>query len=142
MHRPLPEQTEAITLPPLGTFRVDRETRDSYIKLTQLADSCGIHQGRRFLGLYNIPGIALILQAVPLGFPLLQDRPSTEPILDHLTPETLRSAVVGIDLDSGSYDPSMPKQLVTFPTGYRLCGTVTLPYQKQKVELWISQDRR
>jgi hypothetical protein len=142
LYRPLPKQTEAITVPPLGTFRVDRETRDSYIKLTQLADSCGIHQGQSFLGLYNIPGIALILQAVPLGFPLLQDRPSTEQILDHLTPETLRSAVVGIDLDSGSYDPSMPKQLATFPTGYRLCGTVTLLYQKQKVELWVSQDRR
>jgi hypothetical protein len=142
LYRPLPEQTEAITLPLLGTFQVDRETRQSFIKLIQLADSCGIHQGQGFLGLYNIPGIALILQAVPLGFPLLQDRLSTEPILDHMTPETLKSAVVGIDLDSGSYDPSMPKQLATFPTGYRLCGTVTLPYQNQQVELWISQDRR
>ncbi|MGZ5011527.1 MAG: hypothetical protein ACXV74_11255 [Methylobacter sp.] len=142
LHRPLPEQTEAVTIPPLGTFRVDRETRDSYIKLTQLADSCKIQQGQKFLGLYNIPGIALILQAVPLGFPLLQDRPSTEPILDQLRPEALKSAVVGIDLNSGSYDPGMPKQLATFPAGYRLCGAVTLPYQKQKVELWISQDGR
>jgi hypothetical protein len=142
LHRPLPEQNEAVSMPPLGTFRVDRETRDSYIKLTQLADSCGVQQGQGFLGLYNIPGIALILQSVPLGFPLLQDRPSTEPILDQLAPGTLKSAVVAIDLDSGSYDPGMPKQLATFPTGYRLCGTVTLPYQKQKVELWISQDRR
>ena len=142
LNRPLQEQTEAIAMPPLGTFRVDKETLDSYIKLTQLADSCGIQPGQKFLGLYNIPGIALILQAVPLGFPILQDRPSTEPILDHLTPETLKSAVVGIDLDSGSYDPSMPKQLATFPAGYRLCGTVILPYQQQKVDLWISQDRR
>ncbi len=83
-----------------------------------------------------------MLQAVPLGFPLLQDGPSTEPILDYLQPEILRSAVVGIDLDSGSFDPSMPKQLAKFPTGYRLCGTVIFPYQKQKVELWISQERR
>ncbi len=42
LSRPLQEQTETITMPPLGTFRVDRETRDSYIKLTQLADACGI----------------------------------------------------------------------------------------------------
>ncbi len=122
-------------------FRVERKTRDSYIQLTRLIVSCGIQKEQPFLGLYNIPGIALILDTVPVGFPILQDRSSTEPILDNLPPETLRSAVVGIDRDSESYDPSMPKQLATFPAGFRLCGIVTVPYQGQKVEVWIRSDR-
>ncbi|MGZ4958447.1 MAG: hypothetical protein ACXV7J_04280 [Methylomonas sp.] len=138
LNRPLQEQSEAITIPPLGTFRVDRESRDAYMKLIQVADACGIHEDRMFLGLYNIPGIALIIQTVMPGFPLLQDRVSTEPILDRLPPETLKSAVVGIDRDSGSFDPGMPKQLARFPTDYRLCGTITIPFQKQTVELWLN----
>ncbi|MDD5463430.1 MAG: hypothetical protein PHG00_17760 [Methylococcales bacterium] len=94
LYRPLQEQLEAITISPIGTFRVDRETRNSFVRLIQVADSCGIHQREGFLGLYNIPSVALILQVVPLGFPILQDRLSTEPILDHMAAETLRSAVV------------------------------------------------
>lgn len=140
LYRPLQEQSEAITIPPLGTFKVDGASRDAYIKLIHVADSCGIQHGQMFLGLYNIPGVALVLQTVMPGFPLLQDRLSTEPILDSLSPETVKSAVVGIDLDSGSFDPGMPKQLATFPAGYRSCGTVTLPYQRQKVELWVNSD--
>ncbi len=142
LNRPLQEQSEAITIPPLGTLRVDRESLDSYMQLIQVANSCGIHKEQMFLGLYNIPGIALIIQTVMPGFPLLQDRPSTEPILNRLSPETLKSAVVGLDMDSGSYDPGMPKQLAAFPSDYYLCGAVTIPYQKQKVELWIPQVRQ
>jgi len=142
LFRPLQEQSEAITIPPLGTFKVDSASREAYIKLIQVADSCGIQPGQTFLGLYNIPGIGLMLQTVMPGFPLLQDRLSTEPILDSLLPETLQSAAIGIDLDTGSFDPSMPKQLARFPAGYRLCGTFTLPYRQQKVELWVNSDQQ
>ena len=140
LHRPLQEQTETIAMPALGTLRVDKETFDSFHELTRLAAACGLHPGQNFLGLYNIPGVALMLQAVPLGFPILQDRLSTEPILEHLSPAAIRSAIVGIDLDSGSYDPGMPKQLAAFPAGYRSCGKVTLPYRRQIVELWIDAE--
>jgi len=136
-HRPLSEQTEAIDIPPLGTVRIDRETWDSYVRLNRLADSCGIQPNEMFLGLYNIPGIALLLQAIPIGMPILQDRLSTEPILEHLPAGSLKSAVLGIGRDTESYDSSMPKQLAEFPESYRSCGTVVLPYRKQKVELWI-----
>jgi len=105
-----------------------------------LTDSCDIKQSEWFLGLYNIPGIALILQAIPIGIPILQDRLSTEAILEYLSPEKIRSAVLGIDRDTESYDSSMPKQLAEFPKAYRSCGTVMLPYQSQKVELWIRSD--
>jgi hypothetical protein len=137
LYRPLSEQTETVTLPALGTFKLDRETRDSYLKLLQLADACGIHPGQNFLGFYNIPGVALILQAIPLGMPLLQDGPSTEPILTHLPPELVKSAIVGINENSGSFDPSLPQQLAGFPGGYRSCGSVVFPFQQQKVELWV-----
>lgn len=139
-YRPLSEQTEAIDIPPLGTVRIDSESRDSYFKLVQMADRCGIKQRENFLGLYNIPGIALLLQATPLGTPLLQDRLSTEPVLEQLPEQDLKSAVLGIDRDTESYDSGIPKQLAGFPIGYRSCGAVVLPYRKQKVELWIKSD--
>ncbi|NJD06819.1 MAG: hypothetical protein FIA97_10030 [Methylococcaceae bacterium] len=142
LNRPLSEQSEEITVPPLGRFRVDRESRESYAKLNELAKACRIAPGSPFLGLYNVPGVALILQAVPVGFPILQDRPSTEAVLDGLPPELVKSAVVGLDQDSGSYDPGIPKQLGSFPAGYRLCGTVILPYQKQRLELWLRGEYR
>lgn len=136
-HRPLSEQNELIEFPLLGSVRVDRDSREGYLQLQQLAKQCAIAAGSPFIGLYNIPGVALILQTVPVGMPLLQDRVSTEPILDQLSSQQLKSAVIGIDRDTESFDSGMPRQLAQFPDGYRWCGTVTLPFQNQKLELWV-----
>jgi hypothetical protein len=134
---PLTAQNEAMELPELGTVLLDGKTRETYRQLQQLAVACHIQKHAAFVGLYNIPGIALILDAIPVGLPILQDRVSTEAVLGQLTQQQLSTAVVAIDRDTESYDSSMPKQLASFPDGYRSCGAVTLPFQDQNVELWI-----
>ncbi len=136
-YRPFFEQNAPINIPLLGNINLDTETRDSYYKLKHLADTCNIKPNEKFIGLYNIPGVSLILQTITLGMPILQDRISTEPILAHFDKTVLNSAILGINRDTESYDSSMPRQLAAFPQEYRLCGTVVLPYQKQKLELWI-----
>ncbi|MGZ5028430.1 MAG: hypothetical protein ACXWE9_12665 [Methylobacter sp.] len=139
-YRPLLAQTETVYIPLLGTIRVDHETKDSYLQLEHLTGDCGLNQSEPFLGLYNIPGVALLLHATPIGMPLLQDRLSTEAIFEHLSEKDLRSAVLGIDRDTESYDSGMPRQLAAFPKNYRSCGTVIIPYRNQKIELWVRSD--
>jgi hypothetical protein len=136
LYLPLTAQNEAMELPELGTVLLDGKTRETYRRLQQLAFACHIQKSAPFVGLYNIPGVALILDAIPVGLPILQDRVSTELVLDQLTEHQLSTAVIAIDRDTESYDSSMPKQLASFPGGYRSCGAVTLPFQDQNVELW------
>lgn len=136
LHRPLQAQTERIDLGEIGSVRVDRETLEAYAAMARLAEQCGIAPGSPFLGLYNIPGVALALRAIPVATPILQDRRSAEAVLDRLGPAITRAAVVGLDPDSGSYDSGLPTQLAGFPFGYRSCGEVVFPYLNQHVRIW------
>ncbi|MFN3428766.1 MAG: hypothetical protein ACK46X_02305 [Candidatus Sericytochromatia bacterium] len=133
---PLPDQRMPVEVGKLGSFRVDRDTQDLLGQLSSLASTGGLEPGRPFLGLYNVPGLALLLQGIPPTTPWLFNQASAEAVLTHVAPAIIRSATVAVTLAPDGSRPPMPRQLASFPDGYRLCGTVTVPYRQQRVEIW------
>ena len=140
LHRPLDQQTESTGLGTLGSVRLDAETAQFVRQIRTIAAQCGIDGGQRhFLGLYNIPGIALLTHTIPAFTPWMFMQKYTEAILDTVPADSYRDAVVGIQLGANDAPPPMPRQLATFPQGYRLCGSAVIPYQQQKIQLWVPE---
>ena len=136
MTRPLSDQTEPVRVGALGVLRVDKAIRAFVTALTDAANNCQISPGRPFLGFYNIPGVALVIQAVPVSTPWLVAHEQAKSWLEVAPEATLRSAVVALQLLSDGSAPHVPQVLPNFPAHYRLCGTATYPYQQQKIQLW------
>jgi len=140
LQRPLDQQTEPTSLGALGTVRLDPETAQFVRQIKTIAAQCGIDDGgRHFLGLYNIPGIALLTHTIPAFTPWMFMQKYTEAILDTVPADSYRDAVVGIQLEANEALPAMPRQFATFPQGYRLCGSAVIPYQQQKIQLWVPE---
>ena len=130
-------QTEPIRVGAIGTVRMDKETHLFVTELNEAARKCQILPGRPFLGLYNIPGVALVIQGVPVFTPWLNGPAQAEALLNAAPLQTLRSAVVGLQLLPNGRVPQINKLLPGFPTDYRLCGTATYPYQQQEILLLV-----
>ncbi len=115
---------------------MDRETHEFVTALNEAAKRCQIIPGRPFLGLYNIPGVALVIEGVPVFTPWLSRPMQAEALREIVPPETLRSAVVGLQLLPDGNMPQISKLLPNFPMDYTLCGTAIYPYQQQVIQLW------
>jgi hypothetical protein len=86
--------------------------------------------------LYNIPGVALALQATPVLSPWLNNVAQADFVLDRALPEELRSVVVALNTGSIKDLPPLPLQLKAFPSGYRYCGVATYPFGSQNIQIW------
>ncbi len=139
LYRPISEQTELTKVGAIGSVKLDKKTQDFVFALTDLAEKCGITPGEPFLGYYDIPGIAIITQTVPVLTPWLFNPKQAKAILDHADPETIHSAVVGMRKPQNENTPSLPGQMNPFPKGYRSCGTVTFPYREQQIQIWAPE---
>lgn len=145
---PLTEQDEPIAIGSLGKVRVDADTL-AFINDIEIAkEKCQISSGAFFIGLYNIPGIALTLDAIPLVSPWWNNKEQAEFIMERVAPEQLRSALVVIRLINKavysseqnlvykSVPPALPKQLSNYKQSHRYCGSAVYPYHHQRVEIW------
>jgi hypothetical protein len=103
------------------------------------AKKCHILPGRPFLGLYNDPGVALVLQATPPLTPWLNNVAQAEMIMAFIDPDTLHSAVIALNLNSDGSRPLLPKQLPSFPNAYKLCGTANYPFENQAIQIWVTK---
>ncbi len=133
---PLAEQTNPIDIPGLGHVLVDSETLKFVEAVRGAAKECHIAPGTPYLGLYNLAGVALVLNAVPLDTPWLFSKPFAQAVLQGSDPAQLKRAVLGVTLARNGERLEMPAVLSTFPEGYRKCGTAGLPFLRDRFEIW------
>ena len=136
MSRSLSEQTEPVNVGKIGLVYLDEDTRKFVLDIGHAAETCSIAPGRPFVGLYDIPGVALIIQGIPVLTPWLSQPPQAEAWLKRAPDATLQSAIVGLRAFGDGEFPKMPGVLPSFPVGYRLCGEGVFPDWKQRIQLW------
>lgn len=134
---PLSEQGISVELDAIGRLKVDSETRQLIDDVQAAARECRIAPGMPFLGFYDLPGLALILDVVPAGTPWLFDLPFAQTVLGQVPPAKVRSAIVALKLDGHGRRPALPSQLADFPVGYKFCGSAMLPFHGARIELWV-----
>ena len=138
---PLTKQDRSTMVANLGNVKVDAGTYKFLSEMRATVKECDIAPGAPFIGLYNIPGVALVLQAVPVLTPWLNNRAQAEFVIDRVRSEDLHSAIVAFQMEGNEVFPPLPQQLAAFPLGYRYCGTATYPYMQQRIQIWHSQAR-
>lgn len=138
---PLTKQNQTTTLGNLGEVKVDAGTYKFLEEMKAVVKECNIAPGAPFIGLYNIPGVALPLQAVPVLTPWLNNRTQAEFVIGRVRSEDLHSAIVAFQMEGTEVFPPLPRQLAAFPLGYRYCGTATYPYRQQSIQIWEFQAR-
>jgi hypothetical protein len=138
---PLTQQNQMATAGNIGKLKVDAGTYKFISDLKAAAMACDIAPGAPFIGLYNVPGVALILQATPMLTPWLNNKAQAEFVLERVRSEGLDSPAVAFQMINNVAFPLLPRQLTAFPLGYRYCGTATYPYLKQNIQIWQFQTR-
>ncbi len=139
-HMPLTlyEQNLPITIPSIGSIKVDKKTYEFVTSINAAVKACNISPGATFLGLYNIPGVSLLLQALPPFTPWLNNREQAEVVLENASIDT--KTVLALQLRGGSLHPSLPRNLDNFPKNYQLCGGGMYPFDNsygfQYIQIW------
>jgi len=135
----LTEQTETVAITRLGNLKVDAATASLVRGMQGAAEQCDIKPGAPFLDFYNLPGVALMIGAVPVDSPWLLDQDYAARALKRADPVTLRNSVVAVKLDERGVLPKPPPQLEAFPRGFRLCGRASGPIDGLPIQLWAPQ---
>jgi hypothetical protein len=133
---PIFEQDQTFVSEGLGSIKVDAGTHKFLTDAKAAAQSCGIGPASPFLGLYNIPGVALALQAVPIMTPWITNLGQANFVIERLDPHSRQSAVLALNLGNTKELPPLPDALKGFPTGYQYCGSATYPYGDQEIQIW------
>lgn len=139
LQTPLVSQSQPVIVGDLGTIRVDAETAQFVGDLKAAGRTCSIVRGAPFLGLYNIPGVALILEAVPVLTPWLNNVAQADAVVHHAPPGVIAASSVAILLNADGSTPQLPAVLSGFPVGFRYCGEATYPFGRQRIQIWLSR---
>lgn len=132
----LTAQSGSVAMPHLGPVKVDAPTASLVRDMQAAAERCGIKPGAPFVDFYNLPGVALIVGAVPVDSPWLLNPDYAARALKQADPAALRHAVVAVKLDKKGALPKPPPQLEAFPQGFRLCGQSIGPIDGLPIQLW------
>lgn len=124
-------------LPDLGRVRTDERTHAFLSDLRLAAEQCKIEAGTPVLGLYNVPGVALVLRAVPPMSAWLNNAEQADFVIKRVGYENFKSLVVVINEEGQPTPPKLPEQLKGFPAGFTKCGSATYPFAEQKIHVWI-----
>ncbi len=120
-----------------GRVWVDDATATFVTDVKQAAETCGIAPGATYLGLYNNPGLALILRARTVTSPWITNAAQAELLLPAEVVTGLHNVVVARSRDvSGSW-PVLPASLARLETEFRFCGGATYPYGDQEMQIWF-----
>lgn len=125
----------------LGDVKVDAATYRFLSEMRSAVKECNIAPGTPFVGLYNIPGVALVLQATPVLTPWLNNMVQAEFVVERMVTEGVHPAVVALKMEESGTAPLLPQQLAGFPAEYRYCGMATYPYLQQRIQIWQSSVR-
>lgn len=136
--RPLTEQTTQVHLPNLGTIRVDEQTVQFLDQIAQARSACQIADGARYFGLFNVPGVALALNAIPPVTPWLGNFAQADAVMRHWTPPETERIVLAISNDVQQESGRLPLALRPTNGKFQLCGVITIPYSNKPFEIWAS----
>lgn len=124
----------------IGIVMTDKATHDYVVALMTATKEGSILKAQPFLGFYNMPGAAIVMETIPLFSPWISNVGQSELILAKVNPKLLQIAVIGIMLNPDSSMPTLPKQLSGFPKGYKKCGEAVypdFPYRNQRIQMWV-----
>ncbi|MCW1918555.1 hypothetical protein NX862_07310 [Rhodobacter sp. KR11] len=134
---PLTGQTRKITMPELGALQVDPQTETMLTQARAAIQACDLKPGAAFFGLYNVPGLALALQAVPPVSPWLNNAAQAHSVMAHWTEAPGQRRVLALSPEALAALSDLPPALRP-AAGYRFCGPLTFPYNGQPIQIWAS----
>lgn len=133
-------QSFPVDIGPLGRVKVDAGTRQFMQEVDAAVAKCRLAPGAPFLGLYNVPGLALALNAVPVETPWLNNVAQADAVLS-LNETVADKAVIAIRLNMDGSLPPLPAALNGFPSSFQHCGDAMFPYGKQSIQIWTRLQR-
>ncbi|QRF58544.1 hypothetical protein [Variovorax paradoxus] len=134
-------QSFPATIGPLGRVKVDAETVRFMQQVDAAVAKCRIAPGAPFLGLYNVPGLALALNAVPIDTPWLNNVAQADAVLSS-NEAIVGNAVLAIRLNADASLPPLPVALKGFSANFEHCGDAVFPHEQQKIQIWSGLSRR
>lgn len=129
-------QTQLVTVPVLGVVRVDPKTTQMLADLRSVRDTCAIAPGAEFIGLYNVPGLSLLLEAIPPVSPWLTNPGQLETLFAAWQPSG--RTVLALSAHAQMTRSALPRVLQPLEEKFKLCGTVIVPFSDESVEIWAS----
>ena len=140
LNAPLIAQTEMTDAGRFGHVRLDAETALFVNDLKAAAVACKIPLGATYLGLYNNPGLAIILHARTVTSPWINNLEQGEILLPSARVSVLKNVIVGLNVDYNGTRPELPIAIRSLEAEFRNCGTATYPFAKQKMEIWFKAE--
>lgn len=139
MVTPLAHQNAEVDIPSLGRVRVDEGTKAFVMDIAAAAQTCSLAVNVQMLGLYNVPGVALALGAIPPHSPWLNDKGQADFVLNRSDAESIQRVVLALALSADGTLPAMPEKIIDFPERYRFCGQGVYPYNNQTIQIWTPE---
>jgi hypothetical protein len=136
--QPLTGQTEPIRFPSLGALQVDPQTVQFVDQIAQARTTCALNDGAAYLGLFNLPGVALVLQAVPPVTPWLNNTAQAEAVLRHWSPRDAERVIIALSPEAQNGRIEVPAALRPAAGAFTFCGRATVPHHGQTIEIWAS----
>ncbi|MBZ8119941.1 hypothetical protein KUD11_14990 [Roseovarius sp. LXJ103] len=136
LQTPLVAHTQTVSVGMLGDVKVDAATAAFLGEIEQAKEICAIQPGAAFMGLFNVPGLALIFDAVPPVSPWLNNPAQADTVLEYWNPDSAPQVVMVLTREVIAEQVTLPARLQPDQNGYMLCGTPLLPFQQHTVEVW------
>ncbi|MDU9004320.1 hypothetical protein [Sedimentitalea todarodis] len=136
---PLTGQTEPTPVAGLGTLRLDPKTTQMLAELSAARDTCEIAAGTDYLGLYNVPGLALLLEATPPLSPWLNNIAQLHALLPRLQAQPKNRLVIALTPEAQGVDGALPDQYRPLRDTYQYCGDLFEPYVQETIEIWATK---
>jgi hypothetical protein len=131
------EQKIEVKIQGLGVMKVDFLTKRFIENLQFVRNTCAIPPKITFFGFYNIPGVALGLEAIPPIFPWINNLNQAEKILD-LYDLLNEPHIVAIQSPSISLKGEIPSIFKRNRKDYVYCGSATYPSQLH-IQFWYKK---
>jgi hypothetical protein len=138
LQTPLTGQTEPVTVGVLGEVKVDMPTVRFLNELQRAKEVCAIKPGAQFMGLFNVPGLALVFEAVPPVSPWLNNTAQAEVMLKYWAPESANRIVMVLTREVHTDMLMVPERLNPKKNGYVFCGNAEMPFENHSIEVWAS----
>jgi hypothetical protein len=140
LNAPLTAQSEVAVVGRLGLLKIDPATRQFLTEMETLRTVCAIRPGAFFLGLFNLPGLALVLDAVPPVTPWLNNADQAATVLSHWTPDPASQVIFALTPEVQADPSALPQVLQPDTQNSTYCGSAIFPYESKKVDFWLSSD--
>lgn len=140
LNAPLTAQSEVAFVRRLGSLKIDPATRQFLIEMEMLRKVCAIGPDAFFLGLFNVPGLALVLDAIPPVTPWLNNTDQAATLLSHWTLDPTRQVILALTPEVQADPLTLPAAIQPKLGTGKYCGSATLPYESKKIELWLLND--